>query len=129
MFDAISQTTKVEHSENAAPKTALVKPIDPPSLQQVKKVEEKKVEAKAEAKAEAKEPKVTQELLDELERDLDTIHNVGLTFSLHEKTGRTIVKVINKESKEVIREIPSEEILNLVAKLDEMMGILFDKFG
>ena len=35
--------------------------------------------------------------------------------------------VIEKETGEIIREIPSGEFLNLSAKLEEMFGILFDR--
>ncbi len=55
------------------------------------------------------------------------MHNVGLNFSVHESTGRTIVKVIDKETEKLIREIPSEELLNMADKMGEMIGILFDK--
>ena len=55
------------------------------------------------------------------------IHDVDLQFSIHEATGRTFVRVIRGETGEVIREIPPEQILNLAAKIDEMMGILYDQ--
>ncbi|WP_058485987.1 flagellar protein FlaG [Defluviitalea phaphyphila] len=48
-------------------------------------------------------------------------------FTIHEKTKEIMVKVINKETKEVIREIPPEKILDMVAKLWEMAGILVDE--
>ena len=54
------------------------------------------------------------------------VSNVGLAFSVHGGTGRIKVSVTDKETGELIREIPQEQILNLMAKLDEMMGILFD---
>ena len=52
---------------------------------------------------------------------------MGLDFTVHGDTGRIQVSVTDNESGEVIREIPPEEILNLMAKLDEMMGILYDE--
>ncbi|MBP7073221.1 MAG: flagellar protein FlaG [Clostridiaceae bacterium] len=48
-------------------------------------------------------------------------------ISVHEKTNRIMVKVVDKETKEVIREIPPEKILNLMAKLWEMAGIIVDE--
>lgn len=42
-------------------------------------------------------------------------------------TGKVIVKVLYKESGEVLREIPPEEMLNLAAKMEEMTGALFNK--
>ncbi len=48
-------------------------------------------------------------------------------FSIHEKTKEIMVKVIDRESGEVIREIPPEQVLDLVAKLWELAGILVDE--
>lgn len=53
--------------------------------------------------------------------------NRALEFSIHEKTKEIIVKVVDTESKEVIREIPSEKILDMVANMLEMAGILVDE--
>ena len=74
-----------------------------------------------------KNRQVTEDMLKDLEQDIQTMHNVGLTFSKHNDTGRTVIKVMDKENNELIREIPSEEVLNLAAKIEEMIGILFDK--
>lgn len=53
--------------------------------------------------------------------------NRQLEFSVHEKTKEIMVKVIDSETKEVIREIPPEKILDMVANLLEMAGILVDE--
>lgn len=48
-------------------------------------------------------------------------------FSVNEETNDIIVKVINKETDEVIREIPSEKILDMVAKMMELAGLFVDE--
>ena len=73
------------------------------------------------------EVEVSQALLDAVQHDIRMMRDVGLQFSVHETTGRTVVKVVDKETDKLIREIPPEEFLNLAAKLDEMIGIIFDK--
>jgi flagellar protein FlaG len=55
------------------------------------------------------------------------ISDVGLDFSVHGDTGRIKVSVTDRNTGDLIREIPPEQILNLMAKLDEMMGILYDE--
>lgn len=55
------------------------------------------------------------------------LSNRALEFSVHEKTKEIMVKVIDTETKEVIREIPSEKILDMVANILEMAGILVDE--
>lgn len=48
-------------------------------------------------------------------------------FSIHEKTREIMVKVIDRETGDVIREIPPEKILDIVAKMWELAGILIDE--
>ncbi|WHH61507.1 flagellar protein FlaG [Petroclostridium sp. X23] len=55
--------------------------------------------------------------------------NTSFEFSIHEKTREIMIKVLNKETKEVIREIPPEKTLDMVAKLWEMAGIIVDRRG
>lgn len=51
----------------------------------------------------------------------------GLSIQVNQGTGDVIVRVISKEDGRTIREIPAEEILNLAAKMEEMMGLLFNE--
>jgi len=48
-------------------------------------------------------------------------------FSIHEQTKQIIVKVIDNETREVIREFPPEKILDMVAKMWEVAGIMVDE--
>ena len=50
-----------------------------------------------------------------------------LEMSVHEKTHQVMVKVLNKDTGELIREIPPEKTLDLVAKMMEIAGILIDE--
>jgi flagellar protein FlaG len=48
-------------------------------------------------------------------------------FSVHEKTGEVMIKVINKATNEVIREIPNEKFLDMMTKLQELVGLNIDE--
>lgn len=50
-----------------------------------------------------------------------------LEFSIHDATKQIMVKVLNTEDNTVIREIPSEKVLDMVAHLWEVAGILVDE--
>src|SRR3990172_97530 len=69
----------------------------------------------------------------ELEKTIVNINKMlesmdtSLQFYVHKDSGRIVVKVINNKSKEVIREIPPEEILKLDAKIKETAGLIIDK--
>lgn len=48
-------------------------------------------------------------------------------FSIHKETKQIMVKVIDKGTKEVIREIPPEKVLDAVAHMCEIAGIFMDE--
>ena len=48
-------------------------------------------------------------------------------FSYHEETKRVSIKVIDQDTKEVVKEIPPEETLEMIAKMWELAGILVDE--
>lgn len=52
----------------------------------------------------------------------DYVQNVqrSLTFSVDKASGRTVIKVIDSANNEVIRQIPSEEVLDIAKRIAEM---------
>ena len=56
-----------------------------------------------------------------------SIANRRLEYAIHDKTKDIIVKVINTETEEIIREIPPEKMLDMVACIWEMIGIIVDE--
>lgn len=55
-------------------------------------------------------------------------YNTELQFTLHKDSGEYIVKIINSKDNSVIREIPPERVLDMVAHFKKMLGIIVDKF-
>ncbi|AEI38762.1 flagellar protein FlaG [Paenibacillus mucilaginosus] len=70
-----------------------------------------------------------EQMVKALERAIKAVEgkNTSLNFSIHEKTKQIMVKVIDKESGQIIREVPPEKNLDFLAKLWEMAGILVDE--
>lgn len=52
---------------------------------------------------------------------------VHAVYEVHEKLNDIMIKIVNNDTKEVILEIPPKKILDMVAKMCEMVGILVDK--
>jgi len=52
---------------------------------------------------------------------------VDLNLSIDEKTKSMVIKLIERESHKVIRQIPPEEILRLRQHLQELLGVVFDR--
>jgi flagellar protein FlaG len=50
-----------------------------------------------------------------------------LQFHLHERLNSHYVEIRNSETNEVIREIPSKKFLDMVAKLQELAGLIVDE--
>ena len=64
--------------------------------------------------------------VDSANQKLKMNHRTGCEFSYHEETKRVSIKVVDQDTKEVIREIPPEESLDRVQKLRELAGVLVD---
>ena len=69
------------------------------------------------------------EMVADAQNNLNMMHDVNLQFSVHELSGKMMVTVKDGSTGDVIREIPPSDILNLVARLEEMVGLLFDQKG
>lgn len=54
-------------------------------------------------------------------------HRTRCEFNYHEETNRVSIKVYDKETEEVIREIPPEEALEMIEKMWELAGLLIDE--
>ena len=50
-------------------------------------------------------------------------------FGIHDATNRVTIKVVDKGTKEVIREFPPDETLDMIAKVWELAGIMIDERG
>ena len=61
----------------------------------------------------------------ELNNALGTM-NVQRQFSVEKELNQVVVKILDTNKNEVIRQIPSEEAINLAKNIKEMVGLLFD---
>lgn len=50
--------------------------------------------------------------------------NQGVEFSVDKDTDLTVIKVIDRETKEVLRQMPSEEALAIARQIDRTQGLL-----
>ncbi|MBT2774545.1 flagellar protein FlaG [Halomonas sp. ISL-60] len=64
----------------------------------------------------------TEELVEPIQRINEIMRPHGLEFELSEETSRVITRVVDRESGEVIRQIPAEEVLDIAKRLEEMQG-------
>ena len=57
------------------------------------------------------------ELVQSVQRDLQ--------FSIDQQSGKTVITVLDSTTEEVIRQIPSEEVLTLARNIETLKGVLF----
>ena len=79
--------------------TAVQQPVSLPSMEQVK------------------------EAVQKINKTMESLSN-NLEFSIDEDSDRTIVKVVDQETKEVIRQFPTKETLEIAKALDKVKGLL-----
>lgn len=67
-----------------------------------------------------------RELLEPVQRINDVMRNYGVEFQLHEfsQGQRVVTRIVDRDSGEVIRQIPSEEVLRIAESLEQMQGRL-----
>lgn len=55
------------------------------------------------------------------------LNNTECQYGIHEKTQRVTLKIVDKETKKVLKEFPAEKTLEMIAKVWEMAGLLVDE--
>ncbi len=71
-------------------------------------------------------PEHLKKMIAEMNRKISN-SNEEAVFGVHEKTNRIMIKILDKDTKEVIKEFPPEKTLDMIASIWEMAGILVDE--
>ena len=53
--------------------------------------------------------------------------NSEAVFGIHEGTNRVTIKIVDKQTKEVIKELPPEKTLDMISRVWEMAGLMVDE--
>ena len=62
--------------------------------------------------------------VDDINKKMD---NSEAIFGIHEATNRVTIKIVDKDTKKVIKEMPPEKTLDMIAKVWELAGLLVDE--
>ena len=80
--------------------------------------------------ASLREENITETMLERAFSDANSVlagSSFRLSYATHEGSGRIMVTVLERQSGEVLREIPSESRLDIYARITEFVGLLFDQ--
>lgn len=126
-----SVTTKVqtpaqtEKPENAASSVQAAEKIDK-TTNIVENAQEK-----GQAGTEEQQGKEQQATNDQIRKAVEQLNksmgNSEAVFGIHEDTNRVTIKIVDKTTKEVIKELPPEKTLDMIARVWDMAGILVDE--
>lgn len=64
--------------------------------------------------------------IERLNKFLET-DNVSVEYSIHPQFKDIMIKIVDKETGNTITEVPPKKILDMVAKMCQLAGIIFDK--
>jgi flagellar protein FlaG len=71
-------------------------------------------------------PEDVKQIVEQMQGQLDSM-NISLQYSVYgDKDDKIAVKVVDRDTGKVIREIPAKEIQALQDKMSELVGMIFD---
>lgn len=74
--------------------------------------------------------KLSRQEMDALAKELNDVMRIistKLSFTVDRVTNKTVVKVLDADTQELIRQIPPEEMLRVAARITELLGVLYDE--
>ena len=70
---------------------------------------------------------------EEIKRMVNTFNKAAhevdtrVSFSYHEQTDRLVMQIVNPSTNEVVKQVPSKEMLRLLTNINEMLGLFVDE--
>ena len=115
---------KVETASNAAASDDLMKKIIQIDTKETDKNGKDGNRDDSQAKQTISENSQIRKAVDEINKKA---HNSEAVFGIHDATNRVTIKIVDKDTKKVLKEYPPEKTLDMIAKVWEMAGLLVDK--
>ena len=115
---------KVETASNAAASDDLMKKTIQIDTKETDKNGKDGNRDDSQAKQTLSENSQIRKAVDEINKKA---HNSEAVFGIHDATNRVTIKIVDKDTKKVLKEYPPEKTLDMIAKVWEMAGLLVDK--
>ena len=122
-IDAGSLTPQAKASAASLAKSANISDVTKTEVNQPEKVVAQV--NKAQEKAEAQSQEVEQ-IVEKLNAFVQLTQR-DVSFGIDEQSGRDVISVFEADTQELIRQIPSEEALELLKRMDKAIGLLFSE--
>lgn len=115
---------KVETASNAAASDDLMKKTIQIDTKETNKNGKDGNRDDSQAKQTISENSQIRKAVDEINKKA---HNSEAVFGIHDATNRVTIKIVDKDTKKVLKEYPPEKTLDMIAKVWEMAGLLVDQ--
>ena len=115
---------KVETASNAAASDDLMKKTIQIDTKETDKNGKDGNRDDSQAKQTISENSQIRKAVDEINKKA---HNSEAVFGIHDATNRVTIKIVDKDTKKVLKEYPPEKTLDMIAKVWEMAGLVVDK--
>ena len=115
---------KVETASNAAASDDLMKKTIQIDTKETDKNGKDGNRDDSQAKQTISENSQIRKAVDEINKKA---HNSEAVYGIHDATNRVTIKIVDKDTKKVLKEYPPEKTLDMIAKVWEMAGLLVDK--
>lgn len=117
--------TTVENKEVSTPAQEAY--IDPVTASVAKPENSNENNANAGTSSEEQRQAANEKVKKAVEQLNKNMPNSEAIFGIHDETNRVTIKIVDKDTKETIKEYPPEKTLDMIAKVWEMAGILVDE--
>ena len=132
MMSVQAQTMTPKRSNNAAPEAVASEEVSVSYGEELVDIKTKAVEGAREKSDSSQGNNQDQHSEnDRIRKAVESINrrmaNSEAIYGIHEGTNRVTIKIIDRDTKEVIKELPPEKTLDMIAKAWEMAGLLVDE--
>ncbi len=80
-------------------------------------------------KVEERRTEVSEKEARQLAQDLNDAlrpFNTELSFTVDKDTEKVVIKIVDSETQEIVRQIPAEDTLRLASRIKQLLGLLVD---
>lgn len=117
-------TSDIGMFKSVLPPTAQTNPTAPVESLRHEVQTRQPVDGPREAQSAGEEKEPLEDVVSDLNQLVRDLHR-ELQFSVDKDSGETVIKVIDSKTDEVLRQIPSEDLMNLRKRLEEASGVIF----
>lgn len=120
----IQTPIQTERVENADSSVQMAEQVD----RTTSVVENARDKGQAESGEQGREQQPSNEQIRKAVEELNRkMGNSEAIFGIHERTNRVTIKLVDKDTKKVIKELPPEKTLDMIARVWDLAGFLVDE--